>query len=124
MNQDSEKAGSRHAPRAHIARRPESWIKSASIVGIAILILIPAGYGFVEKVVQFVRTVTSDVDSKFTVFPILNYLIAAAGFVCLLIWASANGMFRNIEEPKYTMLERERELDAMESASHPDRQSL
>ena len=40
-----------------------------------------------------------------------KYLLASLGFFCLLMWAALNGMFRDLEQPKYNMLENERELD-------------
>jgi nitrogen fixation-related uncharacterized protein len=42
---------------------------------------------------------------------VVNYLLASLGFFCLLMWAALNGMFRDLEQPKYNMLENERELD-------------
>jgi hypothetical protein len=33
------------------------------------------------------------------------------GMLCMLAWAASNGMFRDIEKPKYDMLQREQELD-------------
>lgn len=80
---------------------------------VAALILIPGGYGFVEKFIQFARLLALDPDKGggFTIIPITNYLIVTAGMTCLLIWAVAQGMFRDIERPKYTMLEREAQLD-------------
>ena len=45
------------------------------------------------------------------VAPIANYLLASLGFFCLLLWAAARGMFRDIERPKYDMLAQEEALD-------------
>ncbi len=87
--------------------RTKTWV----IWVVAMAILIPAGLGFVDKLVQFFRTVQSDSEGAFAIMPILNYLIIAAGMVCLLVWAIAHGMFRDVEGPKYTMLEREAQLD-------------
>ena len=41
----------------------------------------------------------------------MNYLLASLGFFFLFCWAIGHGMFRDIERPKYTMLENERRLD-------------
>jgi hypothetical protein len=41
----------------------------------------------------------------------LNYLAVAAGFICLTVWAAHRGMFKDIEAPKYRLLENEDELD-------------
>lgn len=94
--------------------RPPSRAKSIVVWVIAILILLPAGAGFIDKLVQFFRTFGLE-EGGFTIIPIMNYLLVAAGFICLLIWAVARGMFRDIEGPKYTMLEREEELERSES---------
>ena len=42
----------------------------------------------------------------------MNYLLASFGFLLLFVWAAANGMFHDIEGPKYTMLVNEDRLDA------------
>ena len=75
------------------------------------VIVLPAAYGFTTKFVQFIRVLSQDERGAFTILPILNYSAVAAGFICLLLWAVAQGMFRDIERPKYTMLENEEELD-------------
>jgi hypothetical protein len=41
--------------------------------------------------------------------------------ICLLVWATRNGMFRNIEKPKYDMLDREEELDRLEGRPWSDK---
>ena len=79
---------------------------------LAVAILIPSVWGFGSKFVEFVRLYRGEVDGAFAIAPIVNYLMASAGFFLLLIWATANGMFHDIEKPKYTLLEREKELDA------------
>ena len=47
----------------------------------------------------------------FAITPVVNYLLASLGFFCLFFWAIYQGMFRDIEAPKFTMLENERRLD-------------
>jgi nitrogen fixation-related uncharacterized protein len=67
----------------------------------------------------FVLAVKRDLIGGFTIIPVANYLIITAGMVCLLIWAIAHGMFRDVEGPKYDMLEREARLDRNdEEANH------
>jgi hypothetical protein len=92
----------------------ESRAKLIVLWTIAILILIPAAYGFVEKLMLFVLAVRRDLIGGITIVPIVNYLIVTAGMVCLLVWGIAHGMFRNVEQPKYDMLEREARLEAEE----------
>lgn len=81
---------------------------------IAVGIIVPGGYGFIEKFIQFIRTLNTESGGGFTIVPISNYLMVAMGFTCLLGWAIVNGMFRDVEGPKYRMLEREQELDRLE----------
>lgn len=73
-------------------------------------------YGFGSKFIELVRLVATDSvaaqEGIFAVAPLMNYLLASAGFLCLLGWATMHGMFRNIEQPKQTMLEINAQLDA------------
>ena len=80
---------------------------------LAVLILIPSGYGFVGKFIELVNVFRGEPGGAFAVAPMMNYLLASLGFFCLLLWAAGRGMFRDIESPKHEMLERECELDRM-----------
>lgn len=94
--------------------RAESRAKRIAVLCIALAILVPASIGFVEKLVLFILAVKKDQVAGFTIIPVTNYLIVTAGMLCLLIWAARHGMFRNIEKPKYDMLQREEELDRLD----------
>lgn len=78
---------------------------------LAAVILIPSLVGFGNKFLELVRIYRGDVDGAFAVAPITNYILASSGFLLLFFWAAANGMFRDIEKPKYAMLDNERQLD-------------
>ena len=93
-------------PRAGMSRR-QAWVTAA----MAVLILIPSMYGFLGKFVEFVHIYRGASGGEFAVAPILNYLLASAGFFCMLLWAAWNGMFRDVERPKIDFLENERLLD-------------
>lgn len=95
-------------------RTPESRGKRIALWCIALAVLLPGAYGFIDKLVQFIRTLKTVQGAEFTLVPISNYFLIAGGMTCLFIWAIANGMFRNIEGPKHDMLEREAELDRRE----------
>lgn len=82
-----------------------------TLIVFLVCFLLPSGIGFAEKLFMFYRTITHSDDGSFAVVPVLNYFIVFAGMTCLLVWAIANGMFKDIEGPKYTMLENERRLD-------------
>ena len=91
--------------------------KRIMLVGSAVGILVPCAFGFIDKFVQFVRVAGTDTDGSFALIPMANYVLVALGFLCLLMWAITNGMFRDIEAPKYNMLEREERLNRQEGYS-------
>jgi hypothetical protein len=68
-------------------------------------------YGFATKFREFILIYRGEVDGVFAITPIINYLLASLGFFFLFCWATTHGMFRDIERPKYDMLETERKLD-------------
>ncbi len=113
-----------NAPSAPLTpRRPPSRTRRIVMWTMFVLILIPSGLGFLDKLVQFFRTLAADRGGGFTLLPISNYLLVSAGMFCLLAWAIAHGMFRDVEAPKYTMLERENELERLESRAEDSEDS-
>ncbi|MCB9853144.1 MAG: hypothetical protein H6819_08610 [Phycisphaerales bacterium] len=94
-----------------IIRRVESRAKRITLWVMGLLIIVPGAYGFAEKMRQFILTLNTEEGAGFTIIPIANYFLIAGGMACLFGWAMCNGMFGNVEEPKYTMLDHERELD-------------
>lgn len=86
-------------------------IRNIVVWGMAVSILLPAAYGFIEKLMLFVLAVRRDLIGGFTIVPVVIYLIVTAGMMCLLIWAVKHGMFRDVEKPKFDMLQREADLD-------------
>lgn len=96
----------------NIATRPwRPWVRALIAVGL----LAPCLWGFGSKLYELVVVWQGDPEGAFAVAPIVNYLLASAGFLLLFGWGALNGMFRDIEMPKYTMLENERRLDEQES---------
>jgi hypothetical protein len=83
----------------------------ATTIIFALVILVPSFIGFATKFREFIQIYRGEVDGVFAITPIVNYLLASLGFFCLFWWAIYRGMFRDIERPKYTMLENERKLD-------------
>jgi hypothetical protein len=97
---------------------PDSQVKGTTrrsqvitTVVFAVVILIPSLIGFANKFREFILLYRGDVDGVFAITPIVNYLLASLGFFFLFCWAIGHGMFRDIERPKYTMLDNERKLD-------------
>lgn len=94
-----------------MSRRIESRAKRITLWVMGLLIIVPGAYGFAEKMRQFILTLNTEEGAGFTIVPISNYFLVAGGMACLFGWAMYNGMFRDVEGPKYTMLDHERELD-------------
>lgn len=82
----------------------------------AIFILIPGALGFGDKLYQFIMVLEKNPQGRFAIVPIMSYFVVSAGFIMVFIWGMMNGMLSDIEGPKYSMLEREKELDANEAA--------
>jgi len=85
------------------------WIFSVTMVLIA-------GSGFLFKLIEFYITATTKGPGALGSFliPVANYLLVAAGFFCLFLWAYVTGQFRDVEAPKYRMLEMQDEIDREE----------
>ena len=81
------------------------------VLVMALAVLVPSLYGFGTKFLEFVALYRGDVDGAFAISPILNYLLASLGFLCLFVWAAMHGMFHDVEQPKYTLLENEARLN-------------
>ncbi|MCA9057256.1 MAG: cbb3-type cytochrome oxidase assembly protein [Planctomycetaceae bacterium] len=97
------------------ARSKNHWVVTVPLV-FAVLLLIPSMLGFVMKFRELwaLSSGQAGMDGGFAITPVVNYLLASLGFLCLLLWAALNGMFRDLEKPKYAMLENEWELDRNE----------
>lgn len=73
-----------------------------------------AGGMFVFKLFSFMKTIKRDEMAGFAFDPIITYGFVAMGFLFLLAWAYMTGQFRDIEGPKYEMLERFKEQERLE----------
>lgn len=94
------------------------------LVFVAIFI-VPAGIGFGTKLYEFFVVARLPAegrfeDGRFALIPLLNYLLVFGGMACLLVWAIAHGMFKDVEAPKYTMLDNERLLDHADGVEWTD----
>jgi hypothetical protein len=95
-----------------------SWLRQLVVLVMAALILIPSLFGFGAKFLEFLRLVRGEADGTFAITPVVNYLLASLGFLCLFVWAALGGMFHDIEEPKRTMLQNEGRLNARSRETH------
>lgn len=95
-----------------------SRLRQCVVLLMAGLILVPSLFGFGTKFLEFIRLVRGDVDGVFAITPVVNYLLASLGFLCLFIWAALGGMFHDVERPKRTMLQNEDRLNARSLEAH------
>lgn len=91
-------------------RRGESRVPTLVAIAFIFIVLIAGGF-FALKFYDLVMVAMYVPDGAFAVTPIVNYLLAGLGFLCMLGWAAYNGMFHDIEKPKQTMLDTEHQLD-------------
>ena len=75
--------------------------------------ILTAGTAFVFKLIEFILTATTGGEASLASFliPVLNYLLVAVGFALLFVWSYFRGQFRDVEAPKFRMLERNMEID-------------
>lgn len=78
---------------------------------IMIIAVVLGGAGFIYKLSQFAKEAVDNDLFSFAFVPILIYVLVAVGFACLFAWALMRGQFKDIEAPKYRMLEQEEEYE-------------
>ncbi len=83
--------------------------------GFGVVMVVIAGGGFIFKLIEFLTAFTSGEPFQFSIIPVMTYLIVAAGFGCLFMWAYLSGQFKDIEQPKHRMLEMQEEFDRQQS---------
>ena len=94
-----------HIPLSHRGR-VFLWLFSIAMT-------IIAGSAFLFKLIEFFYTATTKGVQAMHSFlmPVMTYLVVAAGFACLFLWALLSGQFRDVEGPKYRMLRMQDEID-------------
>ena len=81
------------------------------------LVVVAVAFGgatFVYKLYEFASTAGRAEMPGFAWVSIVPYFAATFGFLLLAIWAFLRGHFKDLEAPKYKMLENEREYDQAE----------
>ncbi len=67
------------------------------------------------KMFTLAKNVIRSPEYSYALPPVLTYACVASGFFCLLVVAVMRGMFRDVERPKYRMLELEEKYDREEA---------
>jgi hypothetical protein len=78
--------------------------------------IVVCGVAFFYKLFRFASTIWENGSEMlgFALLPMSNYLLVAAGFLMLLIWAFLKGEFKDIERAKYELLEDNERYEEMD----------
>ena len=101
------------------ATRNEAPIRA--IHTLFILAITAAGCMFVFKLFNFLKTIKKDELAGFAFDPLMVYGFVAMGFLFMLAWAYLSGQFRDVERPKYEMIERFDEQERAEGLTEVQR---
>ena len=89
--------------------------KSRWVLFLWITIVVIGGLAFLFKMAEFAFTLLDPANNRFGGFgavAIGDYILGMLPLLFLTLWGVVKGHFHNIEQPKYRMLEMQREIDA------------
>lgn len=72
-----------------------------------------AGVGSTYRLTQFVATILNHELTGFGVISIATYLLGVFSILFITLWAVCRGHFRDLEAPKYRMMELNEEADRL-----------
>lgn len=79
--------------------------KSLVLFTMTVLVMAVAGLAFVYKMAEFAMTMIEDDVAGFGAVTVVTYLLGMLPILFLTLWAVFSGRFRDVEAPKYRMLE-------------------
>lgn len=88
--------------------------KQAVVIGFSTAVILMAAGGFLYKITEFAQTILKDELQGFGISAIATYLVGMFGLLFLSLWGFFRGYFRDIERPKYRMLEMEEDYERIE----------
>jgi hypothetical protein len=97
-----------------MAKKGKEWGKDETIIIFGAFVLAAGAFGFGYKFLDFAKALFSTDFVSFAVMPMFVYIIVTTGFFFLFLWSVLKGDLRNIEQPKYRMLELEEQYEMME----------
>jgi nitrogen fixation-related uncharacterized protein len=90
--------------------------KGLVLFAMTIAVMFVAGGAFLLKMTEFVMTMARGDIEGFGVVAVATYLIGMLPLVFLTLWAALTGRFRDIERPKFRILEIADELEREDRA--------
>ena len=97
--------------RAPERRKKRHGARNAVAIGFAVAVLVIGGLGFTYKMSEFAMTIVKNDVEGFGAVAVGIYLVGMVPILFLTIWAILTGKFRDIERPKYRLLELDREIE-------------
>ena len=91
-------------------------VRRIAVFAFATIVVGVAGLGFTYKMTEFAMTMVHDEVSGFGAVAITTYLIGMLPIVFVTLWAVLTGRFRDIERPKFRLLELNDEIDRAEAS--------
>jgi nitrogen fixation-related uncharacterized protein len=85
------------------------------VFAFAVIVLAVAGLGFTYKMAEFTATMVHGEVAGFGVVAVTTYLIGMLPIVFVTLWAVLTGRFRDIERPKFRVLELNDEIERAEA---------
>jgi hypothetical protein len=87
--------------------RRQMWVT----IIFAVIIFIPCALGFGNKFLELIKLSQTDLEGRFALTPVVNYLLATLGFLCMFVWGAMRGTFHNLEAAKQRMLDDDQRID-------------
>ncbi len=88
-----------------------------------VAIVVVAAAAFIFKMTEFAMTWVDPATDRFGGFAFIavgSYLLGMFPILFLMLWAVLRGHFRDIEQPKYRMLELQEEIERYGNRVPPD----
>ena len=86
-------------------------VRDLVVFAFAIIVMVIAGGAFVYKMAEFAMTIVKDDVEGFGAVAVATYLIGMLPIIFVTLWAVLSGKFRDIERPKFRLLELDREIE-------------
>ncbi|HYC21662.1 MAG TPA: hypothetical protein VEI94_03110 [Candidatus Bathyarchaeia archaeon] len=90
--------------------------RSVIVFALTIGVMVIAGGAFVYKMGEFATTIVKDDIAGFGAVAVTTYLIGMLPIVLVTMWAVLSGKFRDVERPKFRMLELNDEIERQSAA--------
>lgn len=85
--------------------------RTVIVAALAFGVLMVAGGAFINKMFEFIMTMSGPEVAGFGAVALSTYLMGMVPLLFLTLWAATTGRFRDMEAPKLRMLELDREIE-------------